>query len=118
MLRFDSFSKVLSAGIRIGFASGPDVILGAIERHVSPFTLVLGLVPFFWVCFDILCFWLAGWVDGSVNLRLMGVVQDFLILMGRDQEKKLSFSSLLFSSFLSDLGNGFFDFGVLGRCMY
>lgn len=35
VLRFDSFSKVLSAGMRLGFASGPNVIIEAIERHVS-----------------------------------------------------------------------------------
>jgi len=35
VLRFDSFSKVLSAGMRIGFASGPGVILDAIERHTA-----------------------------------------------------------------------------------
>jgi DNA-binding transcriptional MocR family regulator len=35
VLRFDSFSKILSAGLRLGFASGPETILGAIERYVS-----------------------------------------------------------------------------------
>ncbi|XP_006459632.1 hypothetical protein AGABI2DRAFT_191531 [Agaricus bisporus var. bisporus H97] len=35
VLRFDSFSKVLSAGIRLGSVSGPDVILGCIERHTA-----------------------------------------------------------------------------------
>lgn len=35
VLRFDSFSKVLSAGIRIGFASGPAPLLDAIDLHVS-----------------------------------------------------------------------------------
>jgi hypothetical protein len=35
VLRFDSFSKVLSAGIRLGSVSGPDAILGCIERYVS-----------------------------------------------------------------------------------
>ncbi|KAJ3562192.1 hypothetical protein NP233_g9731 [Leucocoprinus birnbaumii] len=35
VLRFDSFSKVLSAGMRIGFASGPDAILSAIEKHTA-----------------------------------------------------------------------------------
>lgn len=35
VLRFDSLSKVLSAGIRIGFASGPAPLLTAIEMHVS-----------------------------------------------------------------------------------
>lgn len=36
VLRFDSLSKILSAGIRIGFASGPEPLLAAIDQHVSP----------------------------------------------------------------------------------
>ena len=36
VLRFDSFSKILSAGFRLGWVSGPETILTAIERHVSP----------------------------------------------------------------------------------
>ncbi|KAF8910539.1 PLP-dependent transferase [Gymnopilus junonius] len=35
VLRFDSLSKVLSAGIRIGFASGPEVLLKAIDQHTA-----------------------------------------------------------------------------------
>ncbi|KAG6845243.1 hypothetical protein H0H87_011978 [Tephrocybe sp. NHM501043] len=34
VLRFDSLSKIMSAGIRIGFASGPKPLLQAIDRHV------------------------------------------------------------------------------------
>jgi tryptophan aminotransferase len=34
VIRFDSFSKVLSAGMRIGFASGPKPIIDAINLHV------------------------------------------------------------------------------------
>ena len=34
VLRFDSLSKILSAGIRIGFASGPEALLDAMDRHV------------------------------------------------------------------------------------
>ena len=34
VLRFDSFSKILSAGIRIGFASGPEPLLRVIDLHV------------------------------------------------------------------------------------
>ena len=37
VLRFDSMSKILSAGIRIGFVSGPEAILTAIDRHVRRF---------------------------------------------------------------------------------
>ncbi|KAJ7195605.1 TdiD protein [Mycena pura] len=33
VLRFDSLSKVLSAGMRIGFASGPEPLLRAIDAH-------------------------------------------------------------------------------------
>jgi aspartate/methionine/tyrosine aminotransferase len=34
VLRFDSFSKILSAGIRIGFVTGPAPLLDAMDRHV------------------------------------------------------------------------------------
>lgn len=34
VLRFDSLSKVLSAGIRIGFSTGPKAILDVIDLHV------------------------------------------------------------------------------------
>ena len=37
VLRFDSLSKILSAGIRIGFASGPEALLDAMDRHVCLF---------------------------------------------------------------------------------
>ncbi|KAI9452456.1 PLP-dependent transferase [Russula earlei] len=35
VLRFDSFSKILSAGIRIGFVTGPAPLLDAIDRHTA-----------------------------------------------------------------------------------
>ena len=35
VIRFDSVSKVLSSGIRVGFVSGPTVIVQAINDHVS-----------------------------------------------------------------------------------
>ncbi|KAG7451388.1 PLP-dependent transferase [Guyanagaster necrorhizus] len=35
VLRFDSLSKILSAGVRIGFASGPEPLLDAMDRHTS-----------------------------------------------------------------------------------
>jgi aspartate/methionine/tyrosine aminotransferase len=38
VLRFDSFSKILSSGIRIGFVTGPTPLLDAIDQHVSSFT--------------------------------------------------------------------------------
>ncbi len=34
VLRFDSLSKIVAAGIRIGFASGPDPLLRAIDGYV------------------------------------------------------------------------------------
>ena len=36
VLRFDSFSKILAAGFRLGWLTGPNTLLAAIERHVSP----------------------------------------------------------------------------------
>jgi len=35
VLRFDSLSKILSAGCRIGFASGPEPLITAINRHTA-----------------------------------------------------------------------------------
>ncbi|CAA7269549.1 unnamed protein product [Cyclocybe aegerita] len=35
VLRFDSLSKILSAGIRIGFATGPKALLNAIDQHTA-----------------------------------------------------------------------------------
>lgn len=35
VVRFDSLSKVLSAGMRVGFASGPKPIIDVMNRHVS-----------------------------------------------------------------------------------
>ena len=34
VLRFDSVSKILSAGMRIGFATGPAPLLDAMDLHV------------------------------------------------------------------------------------
>ncbi len=34
VLRFDSLSKILSAGIRIGFTTGPTPLLDAMDGHV------------------------------------------------------------------------------------
>lgn len=48
VLRFDSLSKVMSAGIRIGFASGPETLLQAIDRHVRYSTF--GISFFSWSC--------------------------------------------------------------------
>ena len=36
VLRFDSLSKILSAGIRIGFTTGPTALLDKMDMHVSP----------------------------------------------------------------------------------
>ncbi|KAI0260454.1 pyridoxal phosphate-dependent transferase [Gloeopeniophorella convolvens] len=35
VLRFDSFSKILSAGFRIGFVTGPTPLLNAIDMHTA-----------------------------------------------------------------------------------
>jgi tryptophan aminotransferase len=35
VLRFDSFSKVISAGLRIGMVTGPKALVDAINMHVS-----------------------------------------------------------------------------------
>lgn len=35
VLRFDSLSKILSSGIRIGFTSGPASLLTALDQHVG-----------------------------------------------------------------------------------
>ena len=34
VLRFDSLSKILSSGLRIGFATGPKTLLDVIDLHV------------------------------------------------------------------------------------
>lgn len=34
VIRFDSFSGIMSAGLRMGFASGPLPLLAAVDRHV------------------------------------------------------------------------------------
>jgi len=39
VLRFDSFSKVLSAGLRIGAVTGPDPLLRAIDMHTATLNL-------------------------------------------------------------------------------
>ena len=56
VLRFDSFSKILSSGIRIGFVTGPTPLLDAIDRHVS------------YAQFNLCCFPdgvpVCAWVDG------------------------------------------------------
>lgn len=44
MLRFDSLSKILSSGIRIGFASGPEALLQALDMHVRAYPLLRRLV--------------------------------------------------------------------------
>ena len=43
VIRFDSMSKVLSAGIRIGFASGPERLIEAIDLHVRVFSPLIAI---------------------------------------------------------------------------
>lgn len=37
VIRFDSLSKILSSGIRIGFMCGPDALMTVVDMHVRPF---------------------------------------------------------------------------------
>jgi kynurenine/2-aminoadipate aminotransferase len=39
VLRFDSFSKVLSAGLRLGFVTGPKPLMERIELHMQVSTM-------------------------------------------------------------------------------
>ncbi|EFI27171.1 kynurenine/alpha-aminoadipate aminotransferase [Coprinopsis cinerea okayama7 len=41
VLRFDSFSKILSSGFRLGWLTGPDRLLVAIERHPNSLSQVI-----------------------------------------------------------------------------
>lgn len=34
MLRFDSFSKTVSAGLRVGYVTGPEVLVEKISQHI------------------------------------------------------------------------------------
>lgn len=36
VLRFDSFSKILAAGLRLGWVTGPEALVHAIDLHVGP----------------------------------------------------------------------------------
>lgn len=36
VLRFDSFSKILAGGLRVGWATGPERLIRAIDLHVRP----------------------------------------------------------------------------------
>lgn len=44
VVRLDSFSKIVSAGIRLGWVTGPVMVITAIERHVCVFNLFLIIV--------------------------------------------------------------------------
>ncbi|PWZ00463.1 PLP-dependent transferase [Testicularia cyperi] len=39
VIRFESFSKILAAGLRLGFATGPKEILDAVDEHTAMFNL-------------------------------------------------------------------------------
>lgn len=39
VIRFDSFSKILSSGLRLGVVTGPQFLLRQIELHVQSSTL-------------------------------------------------------------------------------
>ena len=48
VLRFDSLSKILSSGIRIGFTSGPAPLLTALDTHVRTILIIFvwGTYPY------------------------------------------------------------------------
>lgn len=53
VIRLDSLSKVMSSGMRLGFASGPEVILNAMDVHVrsnTSFTAFLFIICVFLEC--------------------------------------------------------------------
>lgn len=39
VIRFDSFSKILSSGLRLGIVTGPKDLLRTIELHIQSSTL-------------------------------------------------------------------------------
>jgi Aminotransferase class I and II len=41
VLRFDSLSKTIAAGLRVGWATGPDALMDAIDLHVCLFTFLV-----------------------------------------------------------------------------
>jgi hypothetical protein len=41
VLRFDSLSKTIAAGLRVGWATGPDALMDTIDLHVISFTFLL-----------------------------------------------------------------------------
>jgi DNA-binding transcriptional MocR family regulator len=43
VLRFDSFSKILSSGLRLGMVTGPKALVDAINMHVSDLQSILCL---------------------------------------------------------------------------
>jgi kynurenine/2-aminoadipate aminotransferase len=47
VLRFDSFSKILSSGLRVGFATGPSELLNRLNLHTQvQFLLSVPAWPF------------------------------------------------------------------------
>ena len=40
VLRLDSFSKIMSSGLRLGWVTGPTYLVDALDRHVCRLTLV------------------------------------------------------------------------------
>lgn len=45
VLRFDSFSKIMSPGFRVGFCTGPKHLIGRIELHVQAASLHAASLP-------------------------------------------------------------------------
>jgi kynurenine/2-aminoadipate aminotransferase len=45
VLRFDSFSKVLSSGLRLGFVTGPKALTNRIELHMQASVMHASSLP-------------------------------------------------------------------------
>jgi hypothetical protein len=57
VLRFDSFSKVLSSGLRVGFVTGAKPLIHRIELHVQASVLHTSALPqVFFLSLQKLCF--------------------------------------------------------------
>ena len=50
VIRFDSLSKVLSSGIRLGFVSGPEILVQAMNDHVSVRPLLMDIEANSYLC--------------------------------------------------------------------
>ena len=49
VLRFDSLSKTIAAGLRVGWATGPDALMNAIDLHACFFIITVSFILFIFV---------------------------------------------------------------------